>query len=129
MSFTELAERILQDAKVLDDFVAANSLPKPSLDADGPAMTRFTTKESIHAHASIFATTHKLFTLAQGPAAPWMGTMNGPLGDAMTTAAVYRFGIADHVPLQGEASFEEVAQKSGLVLRDFKNVVRYAMTN
>ena len=58
-----------------------------------------------------------------------MGTLNGALGDAMTTAAVARFGIADHVPLEGDASFAEVAKKSGLALRDFKSVVRYAMTN
>lgn len=114
MSFTKLAQNILQDAKVLDEFVAANGLPPPSLDADGPLMTRFTTKESIHAHASILATAHKLFTLAQGPAAPWMGTLNGALGDAMTTAAVHRFGIAGHIPLEGDASFAEVAKKSGL---------------
>jgi len=129
MSFTELAQTILRDAKILDEFIAANDLPRPSLDVSGPAMTQFTTKESLHAHAAVLANTHKLFYLAQGPAAPWMGTLNGPLGDAMTTAAVYHFGIADHVPLEGEASFEDIAEKSGLALRDFKSVVRYAMTN
>ena len=47
----------------------------------------------------------------------------------MTSAAVCHFGIAHHVPLEGEASFEDVAKKSGMALRDFKCVVRYAMTN
>jgi hypothetical protein len=55
--------------------------------------------------------------------------MNGGAGDAMTAAAIYHFDIANHVPIDGEAPFEEVAQKVGLALRDFKIVVRYAMTN
>lgn len=46
----------------------------------------------------------------------------------MTTAAVYHFNIVDQVPTNAEASFEEVAEKCGMHLRDFKIIVRYAMT-
>ena len=129
MSFTELAQSILQDAKILDQYVSSHKLPPPSFDVDGPARTIWTTKEAINAHAALLATTHKLSLLAQGPTTPWMGTMNSPYGDSMTTASIYHFKIADHVPVNGEASFEEVAQKAGLALRDFKMMVRFAMTN
>lgn len=55
--------------------------------------------------------------------------MNGAYGDAMTGTAIYHFEIANHVPIDGEISFEETAQKVGMALRDFKMIVRYAMTN
>jgi hypothetical protein len=129
MSFTELAQTILHDAATLDEYIRTNNLPPPSFDANGPTRTPLTTKESINAHASLLANTHKLHHLAQGPAAAWTGTMNGAAGDAMTAAAIYHFDIANHVPIDGEASFEETAQKAGMALRDFKIVVRYAMTN
>jgi hypothetical protein len=129
MSFTELAQAILRDAATLDEFVRVNNLPPPSFNVSGPARTAWTTKEAIHAQASLLANTHRLLHLGQGPAAAWMGTMNGGAGDAMTAAAIYHFDIANHVPIDGEAPFEEVAQKVGLALRDFKFVVRYAMTN
>lgn len=129
MSFTKLAQTILQDAITLDEYVRTNDLPPPSFDANGPAQTRFTTEESNVAHTSLLANTHKLHHLAQGPAAAWMGTLNGAGGDLLTAAAVYHFNIADYVPIDSEVPFEEVAQKAGMSLRDFKIVVRYAMTN
>ncbi|KAK4936397.1 hypothetical protein LTR10_022723 [Elasticomyces elasticus] len=112
MSFTELAELILQDAKVLDKYIQENNLPQPALGVNGPARTPFTSKEALSARADLLANTHKLHHLTQGPAAPWLGTLN-----------------ADHVPIRGEASFDQVALKAGLALRDFKMVVRYAMSN
>jgi hypothetical protein len=129
MSFTELAQTILHDAATLDEYVHANNLPAPSFDVNAPARTPFTTKESINAHAALLANTHKLHHLAHGPAATWMGTMNGGAGDVMTAAAIYHFKIADYVPVNEDASFEEVAQKAGMAPGDFKMVIRYAMTN
>jgi len=129
MAFTSIAKDILRDAELLDEYVRANNLPPPSFDADGPGRTVYNNKEATTAHASLLANTHRLHLLAEGPAARWMGTLVGGPGDAMTAAAVYHFKIVDHVPLNSQASFEDVAAKCGLALRDFKMIVRYAMTN
>ena len=129
MAFTDIAKSILRDAEALDEYIRANNLPTPSFDANDPARTVYTTKEASAAHASLLANTHRLHRLAEGPAAMWMGTLNGPAGDALTTAAVYHFKIVDHVPIGAHAPFEDVAAKCGLALRDFKTIVRYAMTN
>jgi hypothetical protein len=129
MAFTTLAKSILADAEVLDKYISANKLPQPSFDVNGPTRTVFANKEVNAAHCSLLTNTHKLRHLAEGPSAPWMGTMNGAVGDAMTTALVFRFNIVDHVPVGSEIPFEEVASKCGLALRDFKIIVRYAMTN
>ena len=129
MAFTRIAKEILRDAEVLDGYIQANGLPSPSIDADGPARTVFTTKASLVSHADLLANTHKLHHLAEGPLSIWSGTLNGPPGDMMTNAAIYKFNIADHVPVGSEAPFEEVAAKCGMALRDFKMIVRYAMTN
>lgn len=129
MSFTKIAQTILHDAATLDDYIHINNLPPPSFDVNGPARTLYTSKESINAHASLVTNTHKLHHLVQGPAAAWMGTMNGGAADTMTAAAVYHFNIASHVPIDDDISFEETAQNAGMALQDFKIVVRYAMTN
>lgn len=129
MLFTELAQSILHDAKTLDEYIGTKTLPIPSFDQNAPAGTAFITKESVNAHASLLANTHKLHHLVQGPAATWMGTMNSGAGNVMTAAAIYFFKLADYVPLNGEASFQEDTQKAGMALRDFQMVVCYAMTN
>jgi hypothetical protein len=86
-------------------------------------------------HASLPASTYKLHHLAQGPAAAWMGTMNGIYGDAMTAAAIYRFDITEHVPIDGEmypltakCPSRKRHRRSACHYGDFKNVIRYAMT-
>lgn len=130
MSFTALAQQILRDAETLDKYIQANNLPKPSFDIDGPVRIPYASVEAVNAQNSLLATTHKLFHLTQGPVAQWFNNINGAAGDAMTTAAVYHFNLVDYVPTNGEAvPFEEVAQKAGMALRDFKMVARYAMTN
>lgn len=129
MSFTALAQVILRDAKILDEYIHDKGLPTPSTDPASPPLFQPSGAAATAAQASLLAALHKLNHLAQGPASAWLGTMNGAAGDAMTTAAVYHFNIADHVPTDTAASFEEVAEKCGMHLRDFKMIVRYAMTN
>ncbi|ETN40962.1 uncharacterized protein HMPREF1541_05242 [Cyphellophora europaea CBS 101466] len=131
MSLTELAKIILRNAEVLDEHIRAHSLPVPSTASRGHSpMIQFGTQASTAAaQASMLGAIHKLNHLVQGPAAPWLGTMNGAAGDAMTTAAVIHFDIVDHVPVDEEAAFEAVARKCGMDLRDFKLISRYAMTN
>ena len=129
MAFTSLAKSILRDAEVLDEYIRTNNLPQPSFDVDAPVRTVYSNQETIFSHASLVANTHKLHRLVEGPAATWTGSINGPLGDIMTNASIFRFNIVDHVPIGSEASFEDVAAKCGLALRDFKMIVRYAMTN
>ena len=128
MAFTSIAKSILHDAELLDEYIRANNLPRPSFSADAPTRTVFT-GEATTAHASLLANTHRLHLLAEGPAMFWVPSLVGARGDSITNAAVYHFKIADHVPLNSRASFEDVAEKCGLALRDFKMVVRYAMTN
>ncbi|KAJ9606756.1 hypothetical protein H2200_008765 [Cladophialophora chaetospira] len=128
MAFKSIAKSILHDAELLDEYIRANNLPQPSFDVDGPPRTVYT-GETATAHASLLANTHRLHLLAEGPAGRWLPSLAGATGDAVTTAAVQHFKIADHVPLDSQASFEDVAEKCGLALRDFKIIVRYAMTN
>lgn len=132
MAFTQIAQQILRDAEALDAHILSNNLPKPSFSADGPARISFSTKEANASYASLLSNTHRLHHLASGPTAIWSGTMNGPAGDVMTTAAVYHFKIVDYVPLNATnegVPFEQVAEKCGLALRDFQILVRYTMTN
>lgn len=132
MAFTQIAQQILRDAEALDAHILSNDLPEPSFAVDGPARISFGTKEANASYASLLSNTHRLHHLASGPATMWSGTMNGPAGDVMTTAAVHHFKIVEHIPLDAVnegVPFEQVAEKCGLALRDFKLIVRYAMTN
>jgi hypothetical protein len=80
MSFTEIAEKILRDAKTLDNHIARQNLPRPSIDANGPAFSRVKDPEASIAHANLLENVHLAQHLALGPASAWNGTMNGATG-------------------------------------------------
>jgi hypothetical protein len=129
MAFTSIAKDILRDAEILDAFIRDNNLPEPSLDASGPLRTPWSGPQVVEAQSNLLASTHRLHHLTEGPASAWMGGLNGPGGDLLTNTAIVHFDIASYVPLDGTASFADVAAKCGMALRDFKMIVRYAMTN
>jgi 6-hydroxytryprostatin B O-methyltransferase len=129
MAFTTIAKSILHDAEILDAFIRDNNLPEPSFDANGPLRTPWSSSKVVEAHSNLLANTHKLHRLTEGPASAWMGGLNGAGGDLLTNTAIVHFDIASHVPLDGTAKFADVAPKCGMALRDFKMIVRYAMTN
>jgi hypothetical protein len=129
MAFTALAKSILRDAEIVDKYIEDHGLPKPSIESSGPPFLRIQDSQVAAAHADLLANVHLTEHLALGPATAWTGTMNGPAGDLVTNAAIYQFRIADFVPVEGDVPFEQVAKEAGMDLRDFKIVVRYAMTN
>src|SRR4051812_17270441 len=49
--------------------------------------------------------------------------------DTLSLQAVYHFGMAKAVPLDGEASFAQIAQATGVDEDRVERLIRHAMTN
>ena len=49
--------------------------------------------------------------------------------NAAALSVIHRFNVAQHVPLKGQVSLEELAQVVGVPWRDLKTVLRLAMTD
>jgi len=72
MSLTELANEILRQSKILDEYIASEKFATPSLDMNGPLefpITKSTPKNIKLARVSLLEATDKLHSLATGPAA------------------------------------------------------------
>ena len=125
-SLTALAEEALQHAKVLDAYLESHNLPPTSFENDSLADLPL---ELGKHRDGLINSSQTLKQLAQGPA-----TVLVELGWACTNeislGAIYDYQLAKAVPLDGTATFAEIAQVSGGLSEDLvERLLRHAMGN
>ncbi|KAK4206754.1 S-adenosyl-L-methionine-dependent methyltransferase [Rhypophila decipiens] len=122
----ELASRIAANTKKLNDYLVANNLPTPSFDVKGPK-ANLVPKQEIEvqaARAAIIDDTQELRRLVLGPREYLMSYTHNEL---ISQQAITRFGIAHSFPVGSEASFAEIATKTGLPETNVRQVIRHAI--
>ncbi|KAI0844633.1 putative O-methyltransferase [Daldinia vernicosa] len=124
-SFTELALEILDLASKLDSQLASQGRKQTTFEFDTlqglPAEINATREEFINK-------TETAKRLALGGDGI-LRELIFQFTDEMTLRAIYDFRLAQHVPLNGPATFEEIAQASGLDSTIVERILRHAMTN
>ncbi|KAI1501014.1 putative O-methyltransferase [Biscogniauxia marginata] len=123
--FTRLALEILGLASELDKQLASQSREPTSFWVDTlenlPAETNATREKFINK-------THDAKRLALG-ARGTLWELGFQFTDEMTLRAIYDFRLAQHVPLQGSATFDEVSQASKLDVLTVERILRQAMAS
>ncbi|KAM7206072.1 S-adenosyl-L-methionine-dependent methyltransferase [Naviculisporaceae sp. PSN 640] len=123
---TELASRIAANTRKLNDYLVAHNLPTPSFDVDGPKDTLVPKQETEveAARVAIIDDTQELRRLVLGPREYLMSYTHNEL---ISQQAITRFGIAHSFPVGREASFAEIATKTGLPETNVRQVIRHAI--
>ncbi|KAH7380633.1 putative O-methyltransferase [Pyrenochaeta sp. MPI-SDFR-AT-0127] len=116
-----LARTIAAQTQVIDTHIQANGLPEPSFEPDAPKEPiRNATPEVDKAKIAVLEAAIELRQLLEGPVKALLPESNfAPL------AAIYRFNIASFVPKTGTISFDDLANKCGLLEHDVKRILRY----
>ncbi|KAF2163211.1 hypothetical protein M409DRAFT_68527 [Zasmidium cellare ATCC 36951] len=124
----ELSTVIAEKTKVVDEYFKKNGLATPSFDLDGPTRIAIPPqeKEASDALTAVLSATRDLNQLLTGPTGVLMGTSPN---DCLSLQAVYRFKIAQALPVGEEWSFEDLSKKVGLNVIDLRRLVRHAMCN
>ncbi|KAI9755733.1 MAG: hypothetical protein M4579_004163 [Chaenotheca gracillima] len=124
-SLTEIAEAILANAKSLDQYTSSQGLPSPSFDCD----TLGILPEEVEAkRKALIDDTQTLKRLALGPTGLYHEILS-QFTDLLSLRAIYCYDLAKPVPVEGEASYEEIAQASHLDLGHTRRFLKHAMTN
>lgn len=63
-----LAQSIVKDAEILDNYFLSENLPQPSFDQTGPSRLQFSDAQMTAAQERILSSTKALHHLTQGPA-------------------------------------------------------------
>lgn len=118
-----MAERILARAKKLDAYLEAQNIAYPSFDDDTLDQLPNELQDERWALAN---DANELKQLSRGPA---QTTLDCSLNwtDALGLRVVYRYKLANAVPLDGTASYAEIAAASGLKESLCRRFLRLAM--
>ncbi|PYI31813.1 O-methyltransferas-like protein [Aspergillus indologenus CBS 114.80] len=117
----ELATRIQELTKELESYLQENDIQSPSFDEDGPVELALS-GHMLAAREEVLSSTLELHDLFLGPSNCLRPVLNG-----VSLQAIYRFDIARHVPVHGEISFKELAEKCGLDAANLRRTLRFAM--
>lgn len=124
-SLTALAEEALKQAKLLDAYVAAQGRPLTSFAED--TLTSLP-PDLAETREALVNSTQTLKRLALGPVGVLTEIM-WACTDQVSLGAINDFNLADCVPLDGSATFAQIAEKSELPERLVERFIRHAMGN
>ncbi|KAK7555287.1 S-adenosyl-L-methionine-dependent methyltransferase [Phyllosticta citricarpa] len=127
---THLSNTIALETAKIHDFFVQNGLPELSFDPSAPLdfPVPVANAEIQASRRLVINATQELHDLMVGPSQSlrWLGWS---YNDNLSLNAVYRFDIAQAVPLDHPVSFDHVAKATGLDIVNVKRIVRHAMTN
>ncbi|KAI0114031.1 S-adenosyl-L-methionine-dependent methyltransferase [Nemania sp. FL0031] len=123
----ELSTRIAANTAEIDNFLAAQFLPAPSFEPDAPLglFGPNTDSRILAARESVIQDTLELRDLLLGPREHLFSSQPNY---HLSQLSIVRFGLARHVPLDGETTFAELATAAGLGESHVRKVIRHAIT-
>ncbi|KAL8765648.1 MAG: hypothetical protein Q9209_007328 [Squamulea sp. 1 TL-2023] len=121
---TELAATIADNTQKIDAYLAHKGLPSPSFDPETPPGALLDS-EIIASRQAILEATDELHELMHGPIDIFT---RHPYNSWLSRQAIVKFGLASAFPDgQDEASFADMAAKSGLPEATVRRLLRHAM--
>lgn len=138
-----LAKEIEANTTKLDDYFEKNSLPRPSFDADAPLMYQLP-PDIAAAQEALTAALDELYWLNQGPiqtvVAKSVSTRLNPskarqntdlvqFASSVGLRTILRYEIYNLVPLDSGATFQELADKTGVPVKKLTRLLRFGMTD
>ncbi|KAI0968466.1 S-adenosyl-L-methionine-dependent methyltransferase [Xylaria arbuscula] len=123
---TQLLTQVQQGTAKYLEFFAARSLPEPSYEnGDGLGPDQQLPSEVELARNSALEATEELHRLLLGP----LGLLMSCPGDhylMLSIQYIYRYKIAEIIPVHGKATLEDIAKATGLNLKDVTRFLRLA---
>ncbi|KAI9703100.1 MAG: hypothetical protein M1820_005972 [Bogoriella megaspora] len=123
----QLAAMITKHTETVENFLEANNLPKPSLDADALWSVPIPEKElqAKEAQRSVIEACSELEALMIGP----KKLLHIPYTAHVSTKIVLRFKLDQSFPVGESTTFEAMSKYSGINTMNVRRVVRHAIMN
>ncbi|TVY55663.1 O-methyltransferase gsfB, partial [Lachnellula suecica] len=126
-TLTELAEKALANAKLLDAYTASQGLPPVSLEKD--SLTVANLPPRLHVIRNELADTSQLMKrLALGPVGNMVEILY-TFTDILSLQAIVEYNLVAHVPLSGTTTYAEISKSSNLNESLCRRFLVHAMEN
>ncbi|KAL4902137.1 hypothetical protein BDW74DRAFT_186935 [Aspergillus multicolor] len=118
----ELAALIQRRTADISAYLTENNLPQPSFEESAAHQQLNITGVIGDARDDVLNATLELHDLILGPAMALRPMLNG-----VSLQTIYKYNIPEAVPANGEISFADLANKTGLREYDVRRILRHAM--
>ncbi|MCJ1353124.1 MAG: hypothetical protein MMC33_003109 [Icmadophila ericetorum] len=122
----QLANSIAANTALVDNYFRANDLPTPSFSLGGPVDFGLA-KKAPHVESARIAAIEASIELQELLTGPIQ--LLRPVLNATSLQAIYKFEIAQKVPIHGEISFASLAELSNLDELDLRRILRFAIVH
>ncbi|OJJ51096.1 hypothetical protein ASPZODRAFT_57439 [Penicilliopsis zonata CBS 506.65] len=125
-----LADQVSVNAATLTAFLQSENLPTPSFERDAPIVV-LPASAPAHVKAArqaLIEAAFKTFQLAVGPS-EYIINLNIAIQEAASLHWLTHFGIFAMVPVEGSISYQALAAKANVSVKQLKTVARMAMTS
>lgn len=123
-----LASKISELAQSLTDSLQKENVPLCTLDKDSPPSYASPSPDIYMQRQTLVQTLTDMIYLTQGPQESIFNYTHSVMPDAACLNVLNYFNFWDAVPLEGSASFEDIAKHTNLPLDVVKRVVRHSTT-
>ncbi|KAL4871199.1 S-adenosyl-L-methionine-dependent methyltransferase [Aspergillus spectabilis] len=118
----ELAAHIRRRTADIDAYLQKEHLPSPNFDEDGPSELNLSSGDLAKARDDVLGATLELHQLILGPS-----LCLRQMDNAVSLQAIYKYNIASKMPIHGEISFAELAERTTLSEVNLRRMLRHAM--
>lgn len=130
VSLEHLASTISSNTAILTKFLNDNEHPQPTFSEDGPTdFPKDAPYEVAEARMELIIAARQMQSLAYWPSESLTFNRSMVCHDISSLQWLHHFSIPAEVPLKGQISYTELAEKTGLEEKRLTRVLRHAMTN
>ncbi|KND91784.1 6-hydroxytryprostatin B O-methyltransferase [Tolypocladium ophioglossoides CBS 100239] len=127
-TLNDLAAKITELTETLSRFLTDNSIPEPSFAADSPTSYTGLTAESFMVRQALFDALMDMIYLTQGPSESIFNFVHTCMPDAASLNVLNYFDFWAAVPLDGSASYDDIAKHTDLPREVVRRVIEHATT-
>ncbi|KAI1927245.1 hypothetical protein LOZ58_002197 [Ophidiomyces ophidiicola] len=127
-TLNDLAAKITKLAETFTTFLRDNDVPQPTFAADSPISYEKLTAESFLMRQELLDTLMDMWYLTQGPSESTFNYVHSCMPDAAALNVLNHFDFWSAVPLEGSASYAEIAKHTSLPEEVVQRVIEHATT-
>ncbi|RYP92184.1 hypothetical protein DL770_001691 [Monosporascus sp. CRB-9-2] len=128
LTLNELAAKITELSASLTRQLAEKNIPAPTLAADSPVKYADMTAEMFVTRQLLTDALNDMWYLSQGPSESIYNYVHNAIPDASALNVLNHFDFWSAVPLDGSASYEEIAKQTSLPQNVVYRILQHAVT-
>ncbi|KAF2795188.1 sterigmatocystin 8-O-methyltransferase [Melanomma pulvis-pyrius CBS 109.77] len=127
-TLVELAAKVTELSETFTKYLKENNVPTPTFAADSPTSYKDLGPEVFTLRQTLIDTLQDMWILTQGPSESVFNYVHSAIPDAAALNILNHFDFWAAVPLDGSASYPEIAKHVNLPLEVVQRVIQHAVT-